>query len=343
MLSGKKKSDIDIEAAKRQCTIIKENFNPISLLKHFDKVYTKTSQMGFEALLVGCECVCFGMPFYAGWGVTVDRVRCERRKAKRSVEEIFAAAYILYTRYYTPYRNCPSNIFDTIAEIVQQKNKPNNNVLVLGDSHIRVFEHWIFRLLMRRYHFHIAYVPGATAYGIANRNSQTNAYNIFYDALNRQNYRKIIVTLGEVDTAYTLWSIIQRDKKDIDEVLNVAIKRYIDFLKELSGYAQVIVLSASLPTISDLTDCDDSVQGIRKKVDISQRERTALALRFNASIKEFCSHDSSIEFCDFDRYALNPKTQLVRSWLLNKKNPCDHHYRRWVYALLILWRLKGKF
>jgi len=121
VLSGKKKSDIDINAVKQKCVIIEENFNPISLLKHFDKVYTKTSQMGFEALLVGCECVCSGMPFYAGWGVTTDKSECKRRKAKRSVEEIFATAYILYTRYYNPYTKKESDIFDTMETIVKMK------------------------------------------------------------------------------------------------------------------------------------------------------------------------------------------------------------------------------
>ena len=118
VLSGKKSSDIDIEKAKKHCTIIEENVNPISLLKHFHKVYTKTSGMGFEALLCGCECVCFGMPFYAGWGVTSDKSKCDRRTAKRSVEEIFAAAYILYTRYYNPYTKKQSDIFDTIETIM---------------------------------------------------------------------------------------------------------------------------------------------------------------------------------------------------------------------------------
>jgi len=117
VLSGKKKSDIDIESAKKICAIIEDDVNSLSLLKHFSKVYTKTSGMGFEALLVGCECVCFGMPFYAGWGVTTDKSQCSRRKAKRSVEEIFAAAFILYTRYYNPYTKQESDIFDTIETI----------------------------------------------------------------------------------------------------------------------------------------------------------------------------------------------------------------------------------
>jgi len=121
VLSGKKKSDIDIESVRNKCTIIEEDVNPLSLLEHFSKVYTKTSGMGFEALLVGCECVCFGMPFYAGWGVTTDKSLCPRRKAKRSVEEIFAAAYILYTRYHNPYTNKTSDIFNTIETILRMR------------------------------------------------------------------------------------------------------------------------------------------------------------------------------------------------------------------------------
>jgi capsular polysaccharide export protein len=121
VLSGKKKSDIDLEKFKKHCEIITENINPISLLRHFDKVYTKTSGMGFEALLVGCECVCFGMPFYAGWGVTDDKTVCKRRKRALSVEEIFAGAYILYSRYYNPYTKNNSDIFDTIEQIVRMR------------------------------------------------------------------------------------------------------------------------------------------------------------------------------------------------------------------------------
>lgn len=120
VLSNKKKSDIDITKLDSRVQLITQNVNPISLLKHFDKVYTKTSGMGFEALLVGCRCVCFGMPFYAGWGITDDRSICLRRKRKLSVEEVFAGAYILYTKYYNPYEKRVSNIFDTMQTIVSK-------------------------------------------------------------------------------------------------------------------------------------------------------------------------------------------------------------------------------
>ena len=67
-----------------------------------DHVYTMTSLAGFEALIRGIKVTCLGMPFYAGWGATDDRQSCTRRTARRTPEEIFAAAYLLYAKYYDP-------------------------------------------------------------------------------------------------------------------------------------------------------------------------------------------------------------------------------------------------
>ncbi|EEP3802182.1 capsular polysaccharide biosynthesis protein, partial [Campylobacter jejuni] len=133
VLSGKKQSDLDINSLPKECILITENFNPIALLEFFDKVYTKTSGMGFEALMQGCECVCYGMPFYAGWGLTKDKLECKRRMQKRSLEEVFYAAYILYSEYFNPYLNQESNIFDTIQTLAKYKDieKVNSNRLFM--------------------------------------------------------------------------------------------------------------------------------------------------------------------------------------------------------------------
>ena len=117
VIAGKKKSDLNINQVPEKCRIITRDINPISLLEKIDKVYTKTSQMGFEALLLGKECVCFGMPFYAGWGLTDDRIKCPRRNRKLTVNQVFAGAYILYSRYYNPYLDQESDIIDTLYTI----------------------------------------------------------------------------------------------------------------------------------------------------------------------------------------------------------------------------------
>ncbi len=117
VLAGKKKSDLDLQQIPAKCRVITRDINPISLLEKIDKVYTKTSQMGFEALLLGKKCVCFGMPFYAGWGLTDDRIKCPRRNRKLTVHQVFAGAYILYSQYYNPYLDQESDIIDTLYTI----------------------------------------------------------------------------------------------------------------------------------------------------------------------------------------------------------------------------------
>ena len=121
VLSGKKSSDITKDEIPSECIIIQEDINPISLLKYFDKVYTKTSGMGMEALILGLDVVCYGMPYYAGWRLTQDKQMCDRRKRSLSLEALFAGTYILYTKYYNPYTNKPSDIMDIIKEIVNKR------------------------------------------------------------------------------------------------------------------------------------------------------------------------------------------------------------------------------
>ncbi|MFC5775840.1 hypothetical protein [Ectobacillus antri] len=121
VISGKKQGnilDIDIDA---NTTFIYEDCNPISLIQEVDKVYVVTSQLGFEALMLGKEVHCFGAPFYAGWGATKDRILIERRNKSRTVEEIFAAAYLLYPRYVNPVNGNPGTIFDVISYLIDHK------------------------------------------------------------------------------------------------------------------------------------------------------------------------------------------------------------------------------
>ena len=84
------------EAAKRRgIAIIAQAVSPLSFLLKLMLCTQSPPQMGFEALLLGKEVHCFGMPFYAGWGATHDRLTCPREGKRRTAEEIFAAAYML--------------------------------------------------------------------------------------------------------------------------------------------------------------------------------------------------------------------------------------------------------
>jgi capsular polysaccharide export protein len=94
----------------------------ISLADSFhgvDHVYTITSLAGFEALLRGIRVTCLGAPFYSGWGVTDDRQDTPRRTRSLSVNEIFAAAYILYPHYLDPIKRERIEVEEAIELLIK--------------------------------------------------------------------------------------------------------------------------------------------------------------------------------------------------------------------------------
>ena len=100
-----------------------EPINPISLIKYCDEIYVASSQAGFEALMCGKKVNVFGVPFYAGWGVTNDRQEFPRRTNKRTVEEIFYIAYILYTYYVHPEKRCRCEIEDAMEYLLRKRGE----------------------------------------------------------------------------------------------------------------------------------------------------------------------------------------------------------------------------
>ena len=127
VLAGKKKGYLTAEAELYGATLVAEDVSPLSLLAQVDVVYCVTSQMGFEALMLGKDVYCFGMPFYAGWGLTHDALTCPRRTRKRTLPEVFAAAYLLYARYVNPITGERCDIHDTIARLAVQREKNEEN------------------------------------------------------------------------------------------------------------------------------------------------------------------------------------------------------------------------
>ncbi|MDQ0319894.1 capsular polysaccharide export protein [Pararhizobium capsulatum DSM 1112] len=102
IMHGHRPSNFSRERLAANVQVLETNITLADAFQTVDRVYTVTSLAGFEALMRGIPVTCLGMPFYAGWGATDDRQSCPRRTARRDVTDIFAAAYILYSRYYDP-------------------------------------------------------------------------------------------------------------------------------------------------------------------------------------------------------------------------------------------------
>lgn len=118
---GRKAGYLTHVADDADTRVLREEVNPLALLEQVDHLYVVSSQMGFEGLLLGKPVTCLGMPWYAGWGLTRDRQRCARRTRRRSVRELFAAAYFHYTRYLDPVSRRQGSIFDAISWLLRQR------------------------------------------------------------------------------------------------------------------------------------------------------------------------------------------------------------------------------
>lgn len=134
VLSGKKRGylgTLQISAEDQaRVRLFVDDISPLCLLEQIDKAYVVTSQMGFEALLLGKPVVCFGQPWYAAWGLTDDRhpdisALQSRRNVARSLAQLFAAAYLQYARYIDPATGARGTIFDVIDSLA--RNKAVNN------------------------------------------------------------------------------------------------------------------------------------------------------------------------------------------------------------------------
>lgn len=100
-------------------TILTDTCHPHALLERVDVIYTVSSLLGFEALLLGKKVVCFGAAFYAGWGLTDDRLPVERPEGSAvSLLKLVSAALVKYCRYVDPRTGTlsePETIIDLIA------------------------------------------------------------------------------------------------------------------------------------------------------------------------------------------------------------------------------------
>lgn len=120
-VSGKKRGYLAGRATRSRVVTIAADVTPQRLLSRARHVYVCTSQLGFEALLANVPVSCFGVPFYAGWGLTDDRRSVPRRTARRSLDELVAAALLLYPRYVHPITEEPCEAEEIVAHLALQR------------------------------------------------------------------------------------------------------------------------------------------------------------------------------------------------------------------------------
>lgn len=128
-----------IKKHKKRVRVIKEKVNPIMLLKQISHVYTVSSHMGFEALMLknlghNITVHCYGINWYSGWGLTEDYISKHVHKLHNTVKDrrasnlenslkptleiLFFAAYLDYSHYVDPATHKACNIDDSINWLI---------------------------------------------------------------------------------------------------------------------------------------------------------------------------------------------------------------------------------
>ncbi|MFT4060129.1 MAG: hypothetical protein QM652_11350 [Legionella sp.] len=110
------------------CMVLTQDIPLANALETIDHVYTITSLSGFEALLRGIKVTTLGSPFYAGWGLTDDRQKNERRVRKLKLEQLFAIAYLVYPKYFD-FATGRQILFFNIVNILRKNNLDTSSQL----------------------------------------------------------------------------------------------------------------------------------------------------------------------------------------------------------------------
>ncbi len=162
VIAGKKKGYLTSDLPA-DITVIDEDCNPHALIQQVDHVYVVTSQMGFDALLAGKRVSCFGMPFYAGWGLTEDHVVCPRRDVTCSLEALFDAVFLHYVRYVDPLTGRLCELERIVDRIIAHKQVALQNSGTVFCFGFRFWKHGIIRRYLESSNARVRFVRNAAA------------------------------------------------------------------------------------------------------------------------------------------------------------------------------------
>jgi capsular polysaccharide export protein len=102
VVAGLRRGRVAADILGRCADAVVDRADIVTCLDWADEVHVLTSLAGFEALLRGKAVTVWGMPFYAGWGLTDDRHACPRRGRRLSLGELVHGVLVDYPRYLDP-------------------------------------------------------------------------------------------------------------------------------------------------------------------------------------------------------------------------------------------------
>lgn len=200
-------------------------------------------------------------------------------------------------------------------------------ILVLGDSHSLVFNRC--NKMQKMVQFTVVSVNGATAQGVVNPNSKTDALNHFRKTLkgiNPAEFDYVVINLGEVDCGFVMWFRANKHNISIDDQLTISTTNLFNFIKDelrpLFDASKIILNGSVFPVIVNNND-RKFLRGARKEVTASIEERTRLTIRYNDILKTDAARHG-YNYMDITNYVVDPTTKRVKPEF-KRKNVNNHH------------------
>jgi hypothetical protein len=214
-------------------------------------------------------------------------------------------------------------------------NRPH--LVALGDSHVAVIAEAARRPELR-WPVSTCLVGGATAQGLHNPNSRTDALGQFRRRCdNARAWQYLVFMLGEIDCGFVIWYRAEKYGVSVESQVEHSLGGYRELLgRQIQRGFRTLVLSVPLPTIQDGQDWGE-VANARREVKASLRDRTDLTLEYNRRLATECAEIGAI-FIDFTADMLDPESRQIRSEFMNP-DPTDHHLNVEVFGELVARRL----
>ena len=146
VVSGNRKGKVESSILETQCDLVLLDASITDCLAVVDEVHTMTSLVGFEGLLRNLKVVCYGLPFYAGWGLTEDRHDIPRRSRRLALSELVAGTlidYPLYINWQTGDFTTPEVIVNQLKEQIEKQGGKQSNQVFWGLRQLRKFRNII--------------------------------------------------------------------------------------------------------------------------------------------------------------------------------------------------------
>lgn len=195
---------------------------------------------------------------------------------------------------------------------------------IIGDSHVSCFEHAFQRgYIKQRCRF--TAVGGATAVGLRNPNSMTNAFEIFRSVLVPVNRGVIpVIQMGEVDCGFVIWWRAEHRGETVENQIEASTAAYFAFVDTLlgEGYPTIVITGATMPTIIDGQSWGN-VANARREVRATLADRIALTRSYNTKLSNGATA-RNLPFIDIAAEVIDPLTSSVAPQFRHPDRN-DHH------------------